>query len=134
MNSGLVIDPKEVSRRLDSLGYCVVPEDNNTIEYLIEKISQKVKLNTNAVEFPEELIHMTIDCICGEFLATKYALGQLKNFDSSGTIKRKTAGDTTIEYAYGSGDKTPEQRYVEMFNNLRKLDKDMLASVRRLRW
>lgn len=134
MTSGAVIEPYEVYRRLDTLGYSVEPEDEYTVTYLIEGVSNKIKLNTNNTEVPKELLQMAIDKVCGEFLATKYALGQLKGFDFSGTIKRITEGDTTVEYAYGSGDKTAEQRFVDMIDKMRRLDKDMLAAVRCLRW
>lgn len=135
MTSGAVNIPIEmVYRRLDTLGYNVVPEDEVSVKYLIDKISNKIKLNTNYIEFPDELLQMAIDMICGEFLYGKYAIGQLTGFDFSSTVKRITEGDTTVEYAYGSGNKTPEERFVAYIDKLRRYDKDMLAAVRRLRW
>ena len=132
--SGAVVTVEDVYARLDSLGYSVVPEDARTIEYLIDRIVNKIMLNTNSATFPEQLLQMAIDNICGEFLAGKYAIGQLQGYDFTGAVKRISEGDTTVEYAYGSGSKTPEERFVAYIDKLRKLDRDMLAAVRSLRW
>lgn len=123
-----------VIERLGTLGYTVVEGDDVAINYLIDKIENSVKLDTNYVDFPIELLQMAIDMVCGEFLQTKYALGQLTDFDFSGSVKRITEGDTTVEYAYGSGSKTPEERFTAYIDTLRVPDKSMIAAVRRLRW
>lgn len=123
-----------VYSRLRDLGYAVVPEDNSTINYLIDKVVNAIKLDTNYVDFPMELLQMTIDMVCGEFLQTKYALGQLTGYDFSGSVKKITEGDTTVEYAYGSGSKTPEERFLALIKQLRTPDKSQIAAVRRLRW
>lgn len=123
-----------VYSRLGDLGYAVVPEDYSTINYLIDKVVNAIKLDTNYVDFPMELLQMTIDMVCGEFLQTKYALGQLTGYDFSGSIKKITEGDTTVEYAYGSGSKTPEERFLSLIKQLRTPDKSQIAAVRRLRW
>lgn len=132
--SEAVVKVEDVYARLDSLGYSVVPEDARTIEYLIDRIVNKIALNTNYATFPEQLLQMAIDMICGEFLYGKYAIGQLNGYDFKGAVKRISEGDTTVEYAYGSGSKTPEERFVAYIDKLRKPDKDMLAAVRSLRW
>lgn len=132
--SGAVVKVEDVYARLDSLGYSVVPEDAKTIGYLIDKIVNKIAVNTNYVTFPEQLLQMVIDMICGEFLYGKYAIGQLQGYDFNGAVKRISEGDTTVEYAYGSGSKTPEERFLAYIDNLRKPDRDMLAGVRRLHW
>lgn len=124
----------DVAKRLESLGYTVKVDDNSTIQYLIDKVVNAIKLDTNYVEFPMELLQMTIDMICGEFLQTKYALGQLTEYDFSGSVKKITEGDTTVEYAYGSGSKTPEERFLALVKQLRTADQSQLAAVRRLRW
>ena len=129
-----VVKVEDVYARLDSLGYSVVPEDARTIEYLIDRIVNKIALNTNYATFPEQLLQMAIDMICGEFLYGKYAIGQLTGYDFKGAVKRIAEGYTTGEYAYGSGSKTPEERFVSYIDKLRKPDKDMLAAVRSLRW
>ena len=132
--SEAVVKVEDVYARLDSLGYSVVPEDARTIEYLIDRIVNKIALNTNYATFPEQLLQMAIDMICGEFLYGKYAIGQLNGYDFKGAVKRISEGDTTVEYAYGSGSKTPEERFVAYIDKLRKPDQDMLAAVRSLRW
>lgn len=133
MTSGAVT-VEQVTERLGTLGYKVVEGDEVSIEYLIDKIINAIKLDTNYVEFPVELLQMAIDMVCGEFLQTKYAIGQLTDFDFSGSIKKITEGDTTVEYAYGSGSKTPEERFNAFLKVLRTPDKSQIAAVRRLRW
>ena len=133
MTSG-VVTVEMVTERLGTLGYTVVDGDEVAITYLIEKIVNSIKLDTNYVDFPMELLQMAIDMICGEFLQTKYAMGQLTDFDFSGSVKKITEGDTTVEYAYGSGSKTPEERFAAYLKVLRTPDKSLMAAVRRLRW
>ncbi|MBR4844821.1 MAG: hypothetical protein IKU98_00195 [Bacteroidaceae bacterium] len=123
-----------VYSRLASLGYSIVPEDTSTIRYLIDKTVNAIKLDTNYIDFPVELLQMAIDMVCGEFLQTKYALGQLTGYDFSGSVKKITEGDTTVEYAYGTGSKTPEERFLALIKQLRTPDKSQIAAVRRLRW
>ena len=133
MTSG-VVTVEMVTERLGTLGYTVVDGDEVAITYLIEKIVNSIKLDTNYVDFPMELLQMAIDMICGEFLQTKYAMGQLTDFDFSGSVKKITEGDTTVEYAYGSGSKTPEERFTAYLKVLRTPDRSLIAAVRRLRW
>ena len=133
MASGAVT-VEAVIERLGHFGYTVVEGDESAIEYLIDKVVNSIKLDTNYVDFPVELLQMAIDMVCGEFLQSKYALGQLTDFDFSGSVKKITEGDTTVEYAYGAGSKTPEERFVAFIKTLRTPDKSSLAAVRRLRW
>lgn len=134
MPNGAVISVEDVYVRLETLGYAIVPEDEYTVEYLISKITNNLSLNTNNTTLPEELLQMAIDMICGEFLCTKYAIGQLTGYDFNGAVKKIQEGDTTIEYAYGSGSKTPEERFVAYIKELRTPNPEMLSAVRRLRW
>lgn len=134
MSETVVITPEDIYSALGDLCYPVGGEDASRIEYLIELMSDRVKLNINRDSIPESLRTTVIDMICGEFLAGKFAMGELNNFDFEASIKRITEGDTTVEYAYGSGSLTPEQKFKAYVDTLRNPPAYVFSSVRKLRW
>lgn len=119
---------------LEGMCYPVKGDDISRLEYLTQLISDRVKLNINSNTIPESLKSTVIDMICGEFLAGKYATGDLSNFDFDASVKRISEGDTTVEYAYGSGSTTPEQRFKTYVDAMRNPPPYVFSSVRKLRW
>lgn len=134
MSETVVITRDDVYDALGDLCYPVSGEDESRVEYLINLMSDRVKLNIHSDSIPESLKTTVIDMICGEFLAGKYATGGLSNFDFEASVKRISEGDTTVEYAYGSGSSTPEQRFKAYIDALRNPPAYVFASVRKLRW
>ena len=94
----------DVTARLAMLGYTATQADTAEIEYLITKVDTYIKTFCNIPEVPEALNTYATDRVCGEFLKEKgYTAGTSVGVDASGAVKRITEGDTTIEYADGSG-------------------------------
>ena len=57
--SGAVVKVEDVYLRLDTLGYSVVPEDARAIEYLIDKIVNKIELNItrHSINAPSQIVN-----------------------------------------------------------------------------
>ena len=72
------MDIELIIKRLKDLGY----EYNETTDdwviksFLIPKITNHIKNETNQSSIPEELLYVAIDMVCGEFLFAKKNSGQ----------------------------------------------------------
>jgi hypothetical protein len=75
-----------------------------------------------------------IDKICSEFLFYKKNAGQLKNFNYEAVIRQIKEGDTTIQYAVGQGEDTPENRFDSFVKQLERGYDKWITPHRRLRW
>ena len=126
----------DVVNRLYQLGYIVLAEDRNAIEYTIADAESYVKLFCNIETIPESLHHKLVNRICGTFLMFKKNMGLLNqsNFNFEMAEKTIKLGDTSVTYAIGEGDMTPEGRFDEAIKAmLRDFDKNLVV-FRRLVW
>lgn len=126
----------DVVNRLYQLGYIVLAEDKDAIEYTIADAESYVKLFCNITTVPESLHHKLVNRVCGTFLMFKKNLGLLTetNFNFEKAEKSIKLGDTSVTYAIGEGDMTPEQRFDTAINALmRDFDKNLVL-FRRLVW
>lgn len=126
----------DVVNRLEQLGYIVLAEDQNAIEYTIADAESYVKLFCNITTVPESLHYKLVNRVCGVFLMFKKNMGLLNqtNFNFEKAEKSIKLGDTSVTYAIGEGDMTPEQRFDEAIKALmRDFDKNLVL-FRRLVW
>ena len=73
--------------------------------------------------------------ICaGQYLKIKKEAGLLEGFDFEATVKQIQEGDTSITFAIGEGDNTPEQRFDSLISYLMSSGKSGIAKYRRLVW
>jgi len=128
---------EDIIKRLASLGY-TFNEDKDywVIEFLIEKVTNTIKNETNQSEIPEALYQVAIDMVCGEFLKTKKASGELSGFVidvNALTLKQKSQGDTSVSFA---ADKTmsAEERLNAAIDHLINYGKPQFLRWRRLVW
>ena len=125
---------ENVIKRLKHLGYVASAEDNEQIEFELNKTLNYVKNYCNITTIPEILDLRIIDKVCGEFLHYKKNSGSLENFDYDAVIKSIKEGDTTITYAVGQGEDTPENRFDTFIKSLDRGFDKWLTPHRRLRW
>jgi hypothetical protein len=92
---------EDIVKRLASLGYVVAPEDEWTLNFLIDKVTERILADINCAELPEGLYYVAVDMVCGEFLRAKRSNGTLSGFDAEAAIKVIKEGDTSITYATG---------------------------------
>lgn len=126
----------DVVNRLAQLGYVATEDDRSAIEYTIADTESYVKLFCNIETVPESLHYKLVNRVCGVFLMFKKNMGLLgeTNFNFEMAEKTIKLGDTSVTYAIGEGDMTPEGRFEEAIKTLmRDFDKNLVL-FRRLVW
>lgn len=127
---------EKVKNRLVSFGYTPKQEDEFSITFCVEKVSNTICNKCNTDKVPEELEHIAVDMAVGEFLLGKktFAPDDLSTIDLSVAVKQIQNGDTNTVFGVGESTLTPEQRLDNFINYLLSYGKDEFASFRRLRW
>lgn len=104
------------------------------LDLLMENTQYKVLNETNTVlPMAEGLESVAVYMVIGEYLRFKKFSGQLDGFDIEPAIKQIQEGDTNIQYAFGAGDTTPEQRLDALIAHLLGRSRE-LYKYRRLVW
>lgn len=125
---------EDVKMRLESFGYTVTDADSWILNFIVQKVENHIKNECNISSIPDGLYDIAVDMVVGEFLLSKKSTGQLTGFDLSAAIKQIEEGDTSITYAIGSGDSTPEQRLDALISYLMNNGKNEFVSYRRVKW
>lgn len=123
-----------VIKRLKQLGYVPTVDDNETIDFELEKILNYVKNYCNITTIPDILDPRINDRVCSEFLFYKKNSGSLQGFNYDTVIKSIKEGDTTLTYAVGQGEDTPENRFDSFVKHLERGFDKWITPHRRLRW
>ena len=129
-----MVSREKVIKRLGMLGYTATNDDNDHIDFELDKILNYVKNYCNITEIPEILDPRIIDRVCSEFLFYKKNSGQLSTFDYDAVIKEIKEGDTTLKYAVGQGEDTPENRFDSFVKQLERGFDKWITPHRKLRW
>lgn len=129
-----MISKENVAERLRHLGYTVTDSDHSHIEYELDKFINYTLNYCNISEIPMIVEPRLIDRVCSEFLYYKKNSGQLNGFNYDAVIKQIKEGDTTISYAVGQGEDTPENRFDAFVKSLERGFDKWLTPHRRLRW
>ena len=124
----------DVIERLKQLGYTPTDADNDGIDFELNKILNYVMNYCNITTIPDILNPRIIDRVCGEFLFYKKNSGSLNGFNYDAVIKSIKEGDTTITYAVGQGEDTPENRFDTFVKSLERGFDKWLCPHRRIRW
>ena len=126
----------DVITRLLDFGCTDVSWDTWTLQFLIEKTGNRIKNICNITCIPDELHHVWVDMVVGEFLMNKKATNpdSLSWLDLTAVAKQIKEGDTTIAFAVGEGNYTPEQRLDALIQYLITHGEQELAAHRRLKW
>lgn len=129
-----MISKEKVIERLGHLGYTVTDADHSHLDYEIDKFVKYALNFCNIAEIPEIVKPRLIDRICSDFLYYKKNSGQLTGFNYDAVIKQIKEGDTTVSYAVGQGEDTPENRFDAFVKSLERGTDKWLVPHRRLRW
>ena len=132
--TGCEVAVKDVFDRLVQLGYIPSVEDLEHIAYELNKTVNYAKNYCNITEIPPILNLRIIDRVCADFLYYKKNSGSLEGFNYDAVIKQIKEGDTTISYAVGQGEDTPENRFDSFVKQLERGFDKWLCPWRRLRW
>jgi hypothetical protein len=129
-----MVTTENVVARLAQLGYPTKDGDTNHIEFELQKTLNYVTNYCNITTIPEILDLRIIDRVCADFLYYKKNSGALDGFNYDAVIKQIKEGDTSITYAVGQGEDTPENRFDSFVKNLERGFDKWLTPHRRLRW
>lgn len=129
-----VITRDDVIARLSMLGYTPGFDDFEYIDFELEKIINYTLNYCNIEEVPEIVKPRLVDRVACEYLFYKKNSGNLDGFDYDTVIKEIKEGDTTLRFAVGSGEDTPENRFDAMVKRLEKGYDKWITPHRRLRW
>lgn len=135
MNSGLSEKFIEaILKRLGSFGYTLKEDDSWAICFAVQKVENHIKNSCNVTSIPEELFHIAVDKVCGEYLFAKKQTGKLELSDldlSGGAIKQISEGDTTVSFADGASD---EEKFNTLVNFLINQGEGELVCFRKIKW
>jgi hypothetical protein len=120
--------------RLKQLGYTATDDDIDQIDFELQKTLNYVMNFCNITTIPEILDPRIIDRVCSDFLYYKKNSGNLEGFNYDAVIKQINEGDTTISYAVGQGEDTPENRFDTFVKSLERGFDKWCTPHRRLRW
>lgn len=129
-----MVGKDDVIQRLEMLGYVYNPADEDQIEFELNKTLDYVMNYCNITTIPEILDRRIVDRVCGYFLYYKKNSGSLDGFNYDAVIKSIKEGDTTLTYAVGQGEDTPENRFDSFVKSLERGFDKYLTPHRRLRW
>lgn len=104
------------------------------LPFVIQAATSAIVDATNLSAIPNELLIAGVYNATGQYLKLKKDTGQLQGFDLSGAVKQIQEGDTSITFAIGEGDMTPEQRLEGLLAWMMTFGKDQLYRYRKLRW
>ena len=124
----------QVIDRLSHLGYAATAEDDDHIDFELQKIVNYTLNYCNVNEVPTIVEPRLIDRVCGEFLYYKKNSGSMEGFNYEAVIKELKEGDTTVKYAVGQGEDTPESRFDAFVKQLERGYDKWLVPHRRVRW
>lgn len=124
----------DIVKRLNQLGYTATEKDHEQIDFELEKIINYVMNYCNITDIPTILDHRIADRVCADFLYYKKNSGSLEGFNYEAVIKSIKEGDTTIQYAVGQGEDTPENRFDSFVKQLERGFDKWITPHRRLRW
>lgn len=128
------VSREQVVSRLKMLGYTATVDDYDHLDYELTKTINYVMNYCNITTIPEILNPRIIDRICADFLYYKKNSGSLEGFNYDAVIKSIKEGDTTITYAVGQGEDTPENRFDSFVKQLERGFDKWITPHRRLRW
>ena len=129
-----MVSREKIVNRLKQLGYTPTIDDNEQIEFELNKLVNYTLNYCNIDTVPEIIEPRLIDRVCSEFLFYKKNSGSLNDFNYDAVIKQIKEGDTTVQYAVGQGEDTPENRFDSFVKQLERGYDKWLVPHRRLRW
>lgn len=129
-----MVTREKVIARLKQLGYTPTESDWEHIDYELEMVLNYVKNYCNRIDIPEILDNRINDKVCSTFLYYKKNSGSLEGFNYDAVIKSVKEGDTTITYAVGQGEDTPENRFDSFVKQLERGFDKWITPHRALRW
>lgn len=129
-----MVTRENIIDRLKQLGYVATESDYDAIDFELNELINYTLNYCNITEIPEIVEPRLINRVCSYFLYYKKNSGSLEGFNYDAVIKSIKEGDTTLTYAVGQGEDTPENRFDAFVKKLELGYDKWITPYRRLRW
>lgn len=129
-----MIEISDIKNRLSMFGINLTENDDNLIQYEIDKWVRYSLNFMNREDLPDEVKPKVIDTICFQVLTFKMNLGELEGFDYSVGISELTEGDTTVKYNTDGYENANELRFQKILDLLDSNLVSWLVHFRKLKW
>ena len=129
-----MVTRENIIDRLSQLGYVATEADYDAIDFELNELINYTLNYCNITEVPEIVEPRLINRVCSYFLYYKKNSGSLEGFNYDAVIKSIKEGDTTLTYAVGQGEDTPENRFDAFVKKLELGYDKWITPHRRLRW
>lgn len=129
-----MVNRENIITRLEQLGYTATEADHPRIDFELQLVTNYTLNYCNIDTIPMMVEPKLIDRVCSYFLYYKKNSGSLDGFNYDAVIKSIKEGDTTITYAVGQGEDTPENRFDAFVKQLERGYDKWITPYRRIRW
>lgn len=129
-----MVSREHIIDRLRQLGYLATQDDYEQIDFELNSTVNYVLNYCNITTIPDIIDPRIVDRVCSDFLYYKKNSGSLTGFNYDDVIKSVKEGDTTVTYAVGQGEDTPENRFDAFVKTLKTGFDKWITPYRRLRW
>ena len=129
-----MVSRQDIIDRLLQFGYTATDKDYAQIDFELTSVTNYVMNYCNIKEIPDIVDPRIVDKVCSNFLYNKKNYGELTGFDYDAVIKSIKEGDTTLTYAVGQGEDTPENRFDSFVKTLQNGFDKWITPHRKLRW
>ena len=129
-----MVSRQDIIDRLLQFGYTATNKDYDQIDFELTSVTNYVMNYCNIKEIPDIVDPRIVDKVCSNFLYNKKNSGELAGFDYDAVIKSIKEGDTTLTYAVGQGEDTPENRFDSFVKTLQNGFDKWITPHRKLRW
>lgn len=132
------MDLELIKKRLENFGYEYKKDKDKWVleSFLIPKVTDHIKNETNQDEIPEGLINIAVDMVVGEFLFSKKNSGQfsIQQEAVEKELAKITEGDVSYEYVNTTNAQSNDAKLDTLFNYLMHGHDSELTHYRKLRW
>ena len=118
---------------LTALGLTLEPDDGLLV-VLVSGATDYACAQTNQKVLPDGLVTATAYLAVGQYLQAVKTTGKLSGLHIDAAVKQIQEGDTSVTYAIGAGDATPEQRLDRLIDWLSDYGLRLYGAYRRMRW
>lgn len=129
-----MVTRENIIDRLAQLGYIATEADYDAIDFELQSVVNYTLNYCNITKIPEIVEPPLVNRVCCYFLYYKKNSGSLEGFNYDAVIKSIKEGDTTLTYAVGQGEDTPENRFDAFVRKLELGYDKWITPHRRLRW
>ncbi len=121
---------KSTKMQLEILGYKTQKDEQERLEYLIDKQMSKILYTCGTEEIIKPLMYVITDKVCAEFLKNKLAQGQNIGINITDNVKDIKIGDISVTFPDNT---TKEERLNLIITKLERNDFDY-SPYSKMRW